>query len=49
MEKLKNYKKSKNISITSNRCRKYDITIEVKLNKIINIISIEKENNKKYY
>ena len=49
MEKFQNYKKSKNISITSNKFRKYDITIESKLNNQINITVIEKENKNIYY
>ena len=44
MEKLQNYKKSINISITSNKYRKYDITLESELNNLINIIIIEKSN-----
>ena len=49
MEKFENYKKSKNISISSNNYRKYDITIELELNSLINIIAIEKENKIKYF
>ena len=48
MEKFKNNKKSKYISITSNKYREYDIIIESELNNLINIIANEKENNNKY-
>jgi len=48
MEKFQNYKKSKNISITSNKYRKYDIIIESELNNLINITAIEKENKNIY-
>jgi len=47
MEIFQNNKKSKNISITSNKYREYDITIESELNSLINIVAIEKENNNK--
>ena len=49
MDKFQNYKKSKNISITSNKYREYDITIESELNSLINIVAFEKDNNNKYY